>query len=63
MRCDDVNAASTLCGRRRGGEPHVTADPLLPIGLIRNFRDAKHPRTESGIVIRQHLKLMKSEAV
>ena len=23
-------------------------DPLLPIGLIRNFRDAKHPRTESG---------------
>jgi hypothetical protein len=35
-------------GRRRGDEPHVTADPLLPIGLIRNFRDAKHPRTESG---------------
>jgi hypothetical protein len=35
-------------GGRRGGESQVTADPLLPIGLIRNFRDAKHPRTESG---------------
>jgi hypothetical protein len=37
------------------GEPQVTADPLLPIGLIRNFRDAKHPRTESGDRQRQHL--------
>src|SRR5690348_11407005 len=46
-----THAASTPHRRRRGGEPHGTADPLLPIGLIRNFRDAKHPRTESGDVI------------
>jgi hypothetical protein len=44
-------------------EPHVTADPLLPIGLIRNFRDAKHPDRNRGTVIRQHLKAYGDEAV